>query len=188
MGLLFNLVNLAKKYKSFIRLLNFLTLNSKFHGIEREETLKRFENNRCEIMLTTHETCSRYINALKSLNFAAVIVDEFHKMKNDKSDLAKNLREFETLVRIGLSGTILQNDPIELWSLIDWVCPNSMGSKVEFNTVINKPIKEGHRLNASNSDLSKYTKAIDLIQNHNKNIILRRTKQLIADQLPKKSN
>lgn len=71
-------------------------------------------------MITTHETCSRHIYRLKSLKFAAVIVDEFHKMKNDKSDVAKHLREFETIVRIGLSGTILQNDPIELWSLVDW--------------------------------------------------------------------
>ncbi len=72
-------------------------------------------------MLTTHETCSRHIDRLKELKFSAIIVDEFHKLKNDKCELSKNLREFVTRVRIGLSGTILQNDPIELWSLIDWL-------------------------------------------------------------------
>ena len=41
-------------------------------------------------------------------------------MKNDESDVAKNLREFSTKVRIGLSGTIIQNETNELWSLVDW--------------------------------------------------------------------
>jgi len=41
-------------------------------------------------------------------------------MKNDQSGLAKNLRQFLTLVRMGLSGTIIQNGTIELWSLVDW--------------------------------------------------------------------
>ena len=86
------------------------TFKSKFHGSENErsDTLKRLEHNRCEIILSTHETCSRHIDRLKKLKFAAVIVDEFHKMKNEKTEVAKHLREFETLVRIGLSGTILQ--------------------------------------------------------------------------------
>lgn len=116
---------------------------SKFHGseTERKDALKKLENNRCEIVLTTFETCSRHINRLKGLKLAAVIVDEFHsnlqytniinffinsfiiynlEMKNDESDVAKNLREFSTKVRIGLSGTIIQNETNELWSLVDW--------------------------------------------------------------------
>ena len=53
---------------------------SKFHGseTERKDALKKLENNRCEIVLTTFETCSRHINRLKYLKLAAVIVDEFH--------------------------------------------------------------------------------------------------------------
>jgi len=53
---------------------------TKYHGTEtdRNDALKKFENNRCEIVITTHETCSRHIDRLKNLRFAAVIVDEFH--------------------------------------------------------------------------------------------------------------
>jgi SNF2 family DNA or RNA helicase len=51
------------------------------------------------------------------VNFFLLFIIE---MKNNESDVAKNFREFSTKVRIGLSGTIIQNETIELWSLVDW--------------------------------------------------------------------
>ena len=63
-----------------------------------------------------------------------------------------------------------------------------MGTKAEFKHAITNPIKQGHRQNASKRDLNNYSKSILALENINKDIILRRTKDLISNQLPQKSN
>ena len=60
------------------------------------------------------------MDSLTRFEWSAVVVDEFHKMKNDESLVSRAFHEFTTSTRIGLSGTILQNDLIELWALLDW--------------------------------------------------------------------
>ena len=63
-----------------------------------------------------------------------------------------------------------------------------MGSKIEFKHVITKPIQKGHRQNASKRDLNNYSDSIVKLEHINKDILLRRTKDIISDQLPQKSN
>ena len=78
-------------------------------------------NSRYDIVLTTHETMRDHANILKSFKWSAIIVDEFHKLKNSESQIAKAYYKFKkTKTKIGLSGTILQNGVMELWSLLDW--------------------------------------------------------------------
>lgn len=93
----------------------------KFHGVkEREEVKKKLKNKRLEVVLTTHETCRDHLDELNAFEWSAVIVDEFHKIKNDKSQTTQKFKEFKPKVRIGLSGTLVQNDLIEFWTLLDW--------------------------------------------------------------------
>lgn len=93
----------------------------KFHKLkEREDTLLKLKNRRIEVVITTHETCRNQLEVLNAIEWAAVIMDEFHKLKNDKSAISQEFRKLKTKTRIGLSGTILQNDLMELWSLLEW--------------------------------------------------------------------
>lgn len=55
-----------------------------------------------------------------SHEWAAVIVDEVHKLKNYKSQITQAMKALKCKVRIGLSGTILQNNLEELWCVVDW--------------------------------------------------------------------
>ena len=87
---------------------------------DREETLNRLKNKRVEIVITTHETCRNHLNDLNMFEWSAVIMDEFHKLKNDQSAISQAFRGLKTRTRIGLSGTILHNNLLELWSLLDW--------------------------------------------------------------------
>lgn len=55
-----------------------------------------------------------------SLDWAAVIVDEVHKLKNVKSQITQAMKALKCKVRVGLTGTVLQNNLEELWCVMDW--------------------------------------------------------------------
>lgn len=55
-----------------------------------------------------------------SIDWSAVIVDEAHKIKNPNSQITGAMKELRCLVRVGLTGTILQNNLDELWCVMDW--------------------------------------------------------------------
>jgi hypothetical protein len=67
------------------------------------------------------------------------------------------------------------------------VDPNCLGSKINFRTVYYKPILEAQRLNAKNEELLRKVEGHERLNELKKKWILRRTKEIIKDQLPKKS-
>ena len=72
------------------------------------------------------------------------MIDEFHTFKNEKSHLAKNLTIFRdklSCVVIGLTGTLMQNDHKELWTLIDLTSKGYLGTWKEFEKKYANPIK-----------------------------------------------
>jgi SNF2 family DNA or RNA helicase len=60
------------------------------------------------------------VSSLSSLEWAAVIVDEAHRIKNPKARVTEVMKALRCTVRIGLTGTILQNNMKELWCVMDW--------------------------------------------------------------------
>lgn len=55
-----------------------------------------------------------------SVEWSAVIVDEAHRIKNPKAQITQTMKSLKCSVRIGLTGTILQNNMKELWCVMDW--------------------------------------------------------------------
>ena len=58
--------------------------------------------------------------SLCSLEWSAIIVDEAHRIKNPKARVTEIMKALKCNVRIGLTGTILQNNMKELWCVMDW--------------------------------------------------------------------
>ena len=58
-----------------------------------------------------------------SVYWAALIVDEAHRLKNDDSLLYRTLVDFRTNFRLLITGTPLQNSLKELWSLLHFIMP-----------------------------------------------------------------
>lgn len=61
---------------------------------------------------------------LGSVNWATLIVDEAHRLKNDDSLLYKTLFEFNSNHRLLITGTPLQNSLKELWALLHFIMPD----------------------------------------------------------------
>lgn len=73
-----------------------------------------------------------------------VILDEGHKIKNSESQTSILLRNIQAHHRVIASGTPLQNNLGEIWSIMDWLCDGKLlGDKKEFTKFFQNPIEQG---------------------------------------------
>ncbi len=99
-----------------------------------EQTLK---NEKFEIILTTFEASMIEKTALSKFNYEYLIIDEAHRLKNDKAKFSKVVRQFNSKHRLLLTGTPLQNNLHELWSLLNFLMPNIFDDSEEFDRIFN---------------------------------------------------
>lgn len=82
-----------------------------------------------------------------------VVCDEGHLLKNRNSLLSKCLSKMKTLRRIVLTGTPLQNNLLEYYSMVQFVKPNILGTKKEFMNGFVNPIKNGQFEDSTQTDV-----------------------------------
>uniref|UniRef100_A0A8C3L7G0 ERCC excision repair 6 like 2 n=1 Tax=Chrysolophus pictus TaxID=9089 RepID=A0A8C3L7G0_CHRPC len=161
---------------------------SVLHGSKKEDDLNRIKQGKCEVALTTYETLRLYLDELNNIEWSAIIVDEVHRIKNPKSQITQTMKSLKCSVRIGLTGTILQNNMNELWCVMDWAVPGLLGSRVHFKKKFSDPVERGQRHTATKRELATGRKAMVKLARKMSSWFLRRTKVLISDQLPKKED
>ncbi|XP_051949985.1 DNA excision repair protein ERCC-6-like 2 isoform X2 [Xyrauchen texanus] len=158
------------------------------HGVRKDEELARVQRGRCEVALTTYETFRLCLEQFNSIDWDAVIVDEAHKIKNHRSQITQAMKEMRCKVRVGLTGTVLQNNLEELWCVMDWANPRCLGSLAGFKNRFSEPIEHGHKHSVTKRSLAECRKAVQDLAKKLSRWFLRRTKALISDQLPKKDD
>ncbi|XP_049628266.1 DNA excision repair protein ERCC-6-like 2 [Suncus etruscus] len=158
------------------------------HGNKKDHELIRIKQRKCEIALTTYETLRLCLDELNSLEWSAVIVDEAHRIKNPKARVTEVLKALKCKVRIGLTGTILQNNMKELWCVMDWAVPGLLGSRTYFKKQFSDPVEHGQKHTATKRELATGRKAMQNLAKKMAGWFLRRTKTLIREQLPKKED
>ncbi|XP_014471467.1 PREDICTED: chromodomain-helicase-DNA-binding protein 1 isoform X3 [Dinoponera quadriceps] len=121
-------------------------------------------------ILTTYEIVLKDKTFLGALNWAVLLVDEAHRLKNDDSLLYKALAEFNTNHRLLITGTPLQNSLKELWALLHFIMPMKFNSWEDF---------EKEHENAAQKGYSKLHKQLEPF-------ILRRVKKDVEKSLPAK--
>ncbi|XP_076021280.1 DNA excision repair protein ERCC-6-like 2 isoform X2 [Genypterus blacodes] len=158
------------------------------HGLRKEDELARIRKGRVEIALTTYETLRLCLDQFNSIDWSAVIVDEVHKIKNPNSQITQAMKGLRCQVRIGLTGTILQNNLEELWCVMDWAIPKCLGSLGHFKSKFSDQIEQGQRHSATKRALATGRKAVRALARKISHWFLRRTKAMIQEQLPKKND
>ena len=86
-----------------------------------------------DVCITTFEGVRLCLNALKRFSFQYIIIDEAHKIKNEDSQTSKRIREIKSSYRLLLTGTPLQNNLHELWSLLNFLLPEIFQSSSDFD-------------------------------------------------------
>ncbi|CBY41469.1 unnamed protein product, partial [Oikopleura dioica] len=116
-----------------------------------------------------------------------VICDEGHRIKNEKAELSKALSKIRTKRRVILTGTPLQNNLIEYWTMVDFVRPRLLGSKNEFQNMFVAPITNGQSKNATQDDRRQMKYRSHVLHELLKGCVQRRSHMVLCDDLPAKN-
>ena len=142
-----------------------------YYGTNRDmETFKNYE-----VILTTYGTIRNDIEELKDIKLDFVILDESQNIKNIYSQANKAIMLLNTRYRLALSGTPIENNLLELYSLFRFLNPTMFGSIENFNRYYILPIQKDNDKNAM-EELKKRIYPF----------ILRRVKKEVLKDLPEK--
>ena len=122
-------------------------------------------------MLTTYGTLRRDIAILKDIPFEYVVLDEAQTIKNAGSQIAKASRLLSARHRLALSGTPIENNLGDLWSIFEFLNPGMLGRSSLFKQFAAGTQDEQPR---------------QLLSQGLRPFILRRTKKEVASELPEK--
>jgi superfamily II DNA or RNA helicase len=162
-SLVFNWMDEASRFAPALRILDYT-------GASRSgERIAEYD-----VVLTTYGTLRRDAVRLNEHEFDYVILDEAQAIKNAATASAKAVRALRGQHRLALSGTPVENHIGELWSLFDFLNPGLLGAAAAFNRAT------AAQARADREDLALVARAL-------KPLILRRTKEQVAPELPERT-
>ena len=98
------------------------------------------DNKEHNLVIASYDIVRNDINFFSSINWNYCILDEGHIIKNGKTKLSKAIKSIQSNHRLILTGTPIQNNVLELWSLFDFLMPNYLGTERQFSIKYSKPI------------------------------------------------
>ena len=163
-SLIFNWEREATRFTPGLRLLNHA------HAT-RAKDLAEFDGY--DLVLTTYGILLRDIEMLKQHRFHYVVLDEAQAIKNPLSQSARAARLLQADHKLTLTGTPVENSPMELWSQFAFLNPGLLGSMEQFRSEFAGPIERGEDEAAG-----------QLVRKMVHPFLLRRTKDQVARDLP----
>lgn len=139
------------------------------------------------ILVTTYTGLQTYAEDLLRVEWDYAVLDEGHKIRNPNAEITVTCKELNTPNRVILSGTPVQNNLTELWSLFDFIYPMRLGTLVNFRTQFEIPIRQGGYANASNLQVMTAEKCAEALKETISEYLLQRLKVDVAADLPEKT-
>ena len=168
--------NWYMEIKKFTRNIDSIYIHKGSNRIKDSRYISQFD-----IVITSYETLVRDQIILGKINWHILVIDEAQKIKNATTLASNAVKAMKANHSIALTGTPVENNLSELWSIVDFVQPGLLGSysnfREEFQIPIEKHIGDSNVLNLKKQQLIE---KIDPI-------LLRRTKEEKLDNLPNKN-
>lgn len=139
------------------------------------------------VLLTTYDTVRINSGFILPIPWEYVVLDEGHKIRNPNATITTVCKQFNTFHRIILSGSPIQNNLIELWSLFDFIFPGRLGTLPMFESQFSIPILRGGFKNASIIEVRASYKCATILKGIIDPYLLRRTKGEVKINLPGKN-
>lgn len=143
-----------------------------FYGTKR--SLEEF-HERYDVLVTSYGIMRNEKELLSSMHFEVAVFDEIQVAKNISSRIYGALTEMQAQMKVGLTGTPIENNIRELKSLMDIVLPTYMPGETEYRELFTKPIER-------TGDPARK----ELLNRLIKPFILRRKKSEVLTELPEK--
>ncbi|KAJ2809060.1 DNA-dependent ATPase protein rad54 [Coemansia guatemalensis] len=138
------------------------------------------------VLIISYETLRTYIDILKVSPIGMLLCDEGHRLKNSSSQTYQALNSLQVQRRIILSGTPIQNDLTEYFSLLNFTNPGLLGSTQEFRKRYELPILRGRDALATDSEQQIGDAKLSELNAVASKVIIRRTNDLLSKYLPVK--
>ncbi|KAF3766841.1 hypothetical protein M406DRAFT_254423 [Cryphonectria parasitica EP155] len=179
-----------KKWAPSIPVLMYHGLPVERQKLHRNELLRNLKGGRptdkFPVVCTSYEMVIKDSSLLSKINWELIIIDEGHRMKNAESRLFQEVCKFTSATRFLITGTPLQNNLKELWSLLHFLMPaiftdwEAFETWFDFSDLEDEAGTERFVQDKANHDLVK--KIHTVLQP----LLLRRVKADVAHHLPKK--
>lgn len=134
---------------------------------ERESIIDNLEN--IDVLLTTYGSLRNDCEKYENINFDYIIIDEAQNIKNPTSITTDAVKSIKAKCKFALTGTPIENNLLELWSIFDFIMPGYLYNVSKFNAIFIR----------DESNIIRLKKLI-------KPFILRRTKKQVIKELPDK--
>ena len=147
------------------------------------------EKHKYNAVLTTYEYIMKDKYNLNKVTWQYIIVDEGHRMKNYKSKFTQTLgTQFNSVYRLLLTGTPLQNNLSELWALLNFLLPKIFNSCEDFEKWFNQPFSS-KLPGEKNTELTEEQELLIINRLHHILLpfLLRREKREVEKELPSKT-
>ena len=132
------------------------------------------EKKKKGLLITTYQALRNDIDEYKNKKFEIVVLDEAQNIKTATSQIKKAVMKLNSKVNFALTGTPVENNILELWSIFDFVLPGYLDNLTKFK----KTYKEA----LVNPNSAKVTNLREIIAP----FLLRRTKKEVLTELPEK--
>jgi hypothetical protein len=130
-----------------------------------------------QMVLTTYETLRDLEFSFASERWSIMICDEAQKIKNANALVSRAAKKQNVRFKIACTGTPVENSLADLWSLFDFIQPGLLGALNDFGTKYRRPIEA-----KTDEERARVVQLHNLIDPQ----LMRRTKQEVAKDLPKK--
>ncbi|KAK2992029.1 hypothetical protein RJ640_014890 [Escallonia rubra] len=124
-----NWMNEIRRFCPTLRAVKFLG-NPEERRYIRDELLVA---GKFDVCVTSFEMAIKEKTSLRRFSWRYIIIDEAHRIKNENSLLSKTMRLYNTNYRLLITGTPLQNNLHELWSLLNFLLPEIFSSAETFD-------------------------------------------------------
>ncbi|XP_048324850.2 TATA-binding protein-associated factor BTAF1 isoform X2 [Ziziphus jujuba] len=155
-------------------------------GSAQERISLREQFNKHNVVITSYDVVRKDSDYLGKLMWNYCILDEGHIIKNAKSKITLAVKQLKAQHRLILSGTPIQNNIMDLWSLFDFLMPGFLGTERQFQATYGKPLVAAKDPKCSAKDAEAGALAMEALHKQVMPFLLRRTKDEVLSDLPEK--
>ncbi|KAF9580599.1 DNA-dependent ATPase protein rad54 [Lunasporangiospora selenospora] len=138
------------------------------------------------VLIISYESLRMYAPVLAQSPIGLMLCDEGHRLKNSNSQTFVALNELNVQRRVILSGTPVQNDLSEYFSLLNFANPGLLGSTAEFRKNFELPILRGRDSEATDREQEVSNQKLAELSSVVSRFIIRRTNDILSKYLPTK--
>ncbi|KAK3126290.1 hypothetical protein QOZ80_7AG0554390 [Eleusine coracana subsp. coracana] len=137
------------------------------------------------VVVTSYEMAMSDARFLAQYKWKYVVVDEGHRLKNSKCKLLREIKRIPMDNKLLLTGTPLQNNLAELWSLLNFILPDIFSSHEEFESWFDFSAKGNEELQEETEE-KKRVHVVSKLHAILRPFLLRRMKEDVEQMLPRK--